>query len=127
MRRVAAHYLMCREGVFRLHYIELNDLGYINGIYPLEQEIAGTAFYDGILFPVRQVVDMNAGSMYRELSRLHVIHPEKSCIGLLELLGLASVKGGSFPVDLFRIYGSGLASPEFGTDNGCGNCHIERL
>ena len=30
-----------------MHYIELDDNGVFHGVYPLNEEIAGTAFYDG--------------------------------------------------------------------------------
>lgn len=32
-----------------MHYIELDDNGVFHGVYPLNEEIAGTAFYDGVL------------------------------------------------------------------------------
>ena len=35
-----------------MHYIELDDNGAFHGVYPLNEEIAGTAFYDGVLVPV---------------------------------------------------------------------------
>ena len=35
-----------------MHYIELDDNGVFHGVYPLNEEIAGTAFYDGVLVPV---------------------------------------------------------------------------
>lgn len=127
MRRIAAHYIVCRENVFRLHYIELDNNGFIKDIYPLKQEIARTEFYDGILFPVLRASDRDAGWVKDCLSQQHLIYPEKDCFGLLELLDLASKEENKIPVDLFRLYGSGLASPEFGADNSCGNCYIERL
>lgn len=48
MRRIASHYIYWRQ-FYRLHYVELNDNGVLAGIFPLEGEIAGTEFYDGIL------------------------------------------------------------------------------
>ena len=51
MRRVASHYVYW-NGLFRMHYVELDDEGCLAGVYPLEGEIAGTEFYDGVLFPV---------------------------------------------------------------------------
>ena len=51
MRRIAAHYVWCKQ-VYRMHYIELDDNGVFHGVYPLNEEIAGTAFYDGVLVPV---------------------------------------------------------------------------
>ena len=35
-----------------MHYIELDDNGAFHGVYPLNEEIAGTAFYDGVLEPL---------------------------------------------------------------------------
>lgn len=51
MRRIASHYIYWRQ-FYRLHYVELNDNGVLAGIFPLEGEIAGTEFYDGILILV---------------------------------------------------------------------------
>ncbi len=45
------HYIYWRQ-FYRLHYVELNDNGVLAGIFPLEGEIAGTEFYDGILILV---------------------------------------------------------------------------
>ena len=50
-KRFAAHYVWCGE-VRRLHYVELDETGHWAGCYPLEAELAATAFYDGILIPV---------------------------------------------------------------------------
>jgi hypothetical protein len=35
-----------------MSYIELTDEGLFRGVFPLEGEIAGTEFYDGLLIPV---------------------------------------------------------------------------
>ena len=43
MRRIAAHYVWCKQ-VYRMHYIELDDNGAFHGVYPLNEEIAGTAW-----------------------------------------------------------------------------------
>ena len=48
MRRIASHYIYWRQ-FYRMHYVELDDSGILTGVFPLEGEIAGTEFYDGIL------------------------------------------------------------------------------
>ncbi|MCD7848817.1 MAG: hypothetical protein LUH63_03185 [Parabacteroides sp.] len=60
MRRVASHYIYWKQ-FYRMHYAELDDRGVLVGVFPLEEEIAGTEFYDGILIPV-PVPALDAGS-----------------------------------------------------------------
>ena len=50
-KRFAAHFVWCQE-VLRLHYVELDEAGHWVGCYPLEVELASTAFYDGVLIPL---------------------------------------------------------------------------
>lgn len=35
-----------------MHYLELDESNRVGGIFPLREEIAGTAFYNGIIFVV---------------------------------------------------------------------------
>ena len=51
MRRIASHYIYWRQ-FYRMHYVELDESGILTGVFPLEGEIAGTEFYDGILILV---------------------------------------------------------------------------
>ncbi|MDR1160831.1 MAG: hypothetical protein LBK45_00680 [Tannerellaceae bacterium] len=51
MRRIAAHSIYWRR-FYQMSYIELTDEGLFRGVFPLEGEIAGTEFYDGLLIPV---------------------------------------------------------------------------
>jgi hypothetical protein len=56
MRRIAAHYIYWKE-LLPLHYIELDDNDLFVGVYPLCEEIAGTVFKDGIIFPTLDTAD----------------------------------------------------------------------
>ena len=51
MRRIASHYIYWQKW-YRMHYIELDADGRLVGVFPLEQEIAHTEFYDGTLIPL---------------------------------------------------------------------------
>ena len=48
MRRIASHYILYQH-CYRLHYVELDERNVVVALHPLQEEIAGTAFYDGIL------------------------------------------------------------------------------
>lgn len=50
MRRIAAHYVYWKE-LLPLHYVELDEHGLLIGIFPLTEEIGGTEFWDGVIFP----------------------------------------------------------------------------
>lgn len=50
MKRMAAHYIEIPPGTrLKLHYVELSDDNRLVGVFPLEHEIAQTAFYNGTL------------------------------------------------------------------------------
>lgn len=49
MKRFAAHHVFYRQAL-PLHYLEILR-GRFVGVYPLAEEISGTAFFDGILLP----------------------------------------------------------------------------
>lgn len=51
MRRIAAHYIYWKK-LLPLHYIEQDDSGRFCGIFPLNEEIAGTEFWDGVVYPL---------------------------------------------------------------------------
>jgi len=72
MRRIAAHYVYWRQ-LHKMSYIELNDDNTFNGVFPLQDEIAGTAFYDGLLVPVdkpEQLIRLNGFSdLFRQLEQ----------------------------------------------------------
>ena len=77
MRRIASHYIYWRQ-FYRLHYVELNDNGVLAGIFPLEGEIAGTEFYDGILILV-PIPALDAGA--QENKRCHQdSYSDTSCV-----------------------------------------------
>lgn len=108
MRRFAAHYVWYKQ-VYRMHYIEVDDGGLFCGIFPLEAEIAGTAFYDGVLIPVLPGMAIDFQSMtntWRDWTE--------------------NVSIGS-PAQVYRLTGIPLASAKLGTDHGCSDGHIERL
>ena len=108
-KRFAAHYVCCREAL-RLHYVELDGAGRWVGCYPLEAELAATAFYDGVLIPLPQSVQpQDAATLvahWREWT--------------------ASLCPGD-PVALYQWKGISPTAAKLGTDDGCGNSHIQRL
>jgi hypothetical protein len=75
-----------------MSYIELTDGGLFNGVFPLDAEIAGTEFYDGLLVPVDRP---------DRLTRLN-----KSS-GLLHAVSQSDITENVFagaPVCLYRIH-----------------------
>lgn len=108
MRRIAAHYIYCRQ-VYRMHYLELDDDGRLLGIYPLTEEIAGTAFYDGVLIPLPSEVMPEYPFVWKEWPTL-----------------TETVVPGT-RVDLFRLRGIPLATAKLGTYDSRCNGYIERL
>lgn len=59
MKRFASHFVFYHR-MLRLHYVELSSgSNILNGVFPLEEEIAGTEFYDGILLPLPADFDIS--------------------------------------------------------------------
>lgn len=52
MGKAASHFIWCSGQTYRLHYLEWDTAGRFVGLYPLEEEIAGVAFYNGTLVPI---------------------------------------------------------------------------
>ena len=127
MRRVASHYIYWRR-LYRMHYIELDDQGVFAGIFPLEQEIAGTEFYDGILIPVAgssEFLHCNAIQI-PPLCNSNSTAVEAVLHKLEELCVSGGVEPGK-PVRLLLLSGISLTASEFGANDGCCNGHIQRL
>lgn len=50
MRKIAAHYVYWKK-LLPLHYVELDKHNLLIGVFPLTEEIAGTEFWDGFIYP----------------------------------------------------------------------------
>lgn len=110
MRRIASHYIYWRRW-YRMHYLELDAEGCFTGVYPLEQEIADTEFYDGTLIPVPADIVFPAGEGFVPA----------------QWVSAADTVTKGAPVSVYRLAGFTPATSELGTDNGSGDCHIQRL
>lgn len=108
MRRIAAHYIYCHQ-IYRMHYLELDDDGLFQGIFPLTEEIAGTAFYDGILIPLPSDIESGYPFIWKEW----------------QVLTKAVVPG--VWVGIFRLGGIPFATAKLGTYDSSCNGYIERL
>lgn len=131
-RRLASHFIYCR-GVHLMAYLELDEEDRFRGIYPLTEEIAGTAFYDGML--VLLPADGSLLSSARQLAGL-VENPASACkeqlFGFLAEAGLTDRVEAGMPVAIYRLAGIPLTSgrqppAEFGADNRRCNRYVQRL
>ena len=120
--RFSAHYiLLSPKQVLKLHFIELDDRNKIAKVSPLTEEIAGTAFYNGIIFPslLKQI----------NLQMLVELQNQKNYLSIADILFKSGIVASEddFPVFIYQLRGIDLSSPEFGAGDSCGNCHIQRL
>ena len=111
MRRLAAHWVWYKE-VRSMHYIELDDEGRFVGVFPLREEIAGTAFYDGVLVPVPS----------RDVERV-----VDFALLLREWRTLTGRVAPGERVAVYRLGGIPLASAKLGADHGGSDGYVERL
>ncbi len=112
MRRIASHYIYW-NGLHRMHVLELTGTGTVARLFPLTGEIAGTEFYDGLVFPFPQDAGAGTPNLFftdRARWRIQVDHITEET-----------------PVHLYHITGSTLPPAELCTDNRCCDGYVERL
>lgn len=127
MRRVASHYTYYRQ-LYRMHYVELDNQRAFTGVFPLDGEIAGTEFYDGILVPVACSEEM------KSLEKISVsIQWETGKSRAVILSDVLKQNGFSLDIEtgdsvqLLLLTGISLPPAEFCTDNSRSNGYIKRL
>ena len=126
MTRIASHYIYY-DVPYRMHYIELDEVNCIKGVYPFKEELAMTTFVNGIIFPILEAKANTAEEISLELIRLQTENPTASIFDLLEQIPSVAKSKDNEPVVLFKLNSCNLSSPKFSTDNRGSNGYIERL
>lgn len=135
MKRFAANYIAC-QSVERLHYVEVTSGSVLNGVFPLEKELAGTSFLNGVIWVVPAALGWEVADVWSRLTAIHHQLPEASVPEMLKVLIDSPVETSSTyptvpavgePVSLFLIRGIRLSAAEFGANNSGGNRYVERL
>lgn len=132
MRRLASHFIYC-GGIHRMAYLELDEEERFRGIYPLTQEMAGTAFYDGILIPL--ACDESFLSLEKQLFSLAgnpAFVTKEQVFDFLAATGLTDPVKTGMPAAVYRLGGISLAgdlqtAAKFCTNHGCCHSYIQRL
>ena len=142
VKRFAANYIACRS-VDRLHYVEVTSGSVLNGVFPLEKELAGTSFLNGVIWVVPAGLGWEVADVWSRLTAIHQQMPDASVPEMLkELIGseqlvaeqaavptlaMLTLPIPGEPVSLFLIRGIRLSAAEFGANNSGGNRYVERL
>ncbi len=155
VKRFAANYIAC-QSVDRLHYVEVTSGSVLNGVFPLEKELAGTSFLNGVIWVVPAALGWEVADVWSRLTAIHQQMPDTSVPEMLKVLidTLAVPTVGELPafiessildqdginneqatylpvqgkpVSLFLIRGIRLSAAEFGANNSGGNRYVERL
>ena len=155
VKRFAANYIAC-QSVDRLHYVEVTSGSVLNGVFPLEKELAGTSFLNGVIWVVPAALGWEVADVWSRLTAIHQQMPDASVPQMLKVFidTLAVPTVGELPaflessildqdvinneqatylpvqgksVSLFLIKGVSLSAAEFGADNSSSNRYVERL
>lgn len=156
VKRFAANYIACRS-VDRLHYVEVTCGSVLNGVFPLEKELAGTSFLNGVIWVVPAALGWEVADVWSRLTAIHQQMPDASVPEMLKVLidtlavptvgelpaflessildqdGINNEQPATYlpvqgkPVSLFLIRGIRLSAAEFGANNSGGNRYVERL
>lgn len=132
MRRLASHFIYW-GGIRRMAYLELDEEDRFRGIYPLTEEIAGTAFYDGILIPLS--ADEFLLSLEKQLFSLAgnpAFVSKEQVFDFLAATGLTDLVKTGTPVAVYRLGGISLAgnlqaAAKFRANHGRCHSYIQRL
>ncbi len=121
MRRIASHYILGQKA-YKIHFIELDERGFVKAISPLTEEIAGTAFFDGLIIPVSQSRQKQWENLWKEIQKENPIdYPSLfQTINRIELPLFSREES----VRLFQIRMNPLTASELCTDHSRSNCHI---
>ena len=128
MKRIAAH-LVCfaPQTLYRMSYAELSDDYCLVGIYPLQEEIAGTQFVSGAVLLIPQKLYPSACEAAAKVKSLINSSLTLALAELLNELGLVNAPAMGEAYHVLHLDGLNLSSSEFGANNGGGNCHVQRL
>ena len=127
VKRFAANYIAC-QSVDRLHYVEVTSGSVLNGVFPLEKELAGTSFLNGVIWVVPAALGWEVADVWSRLTAIHQQMPDASVPEMLKvLISSEQLVAEGEPVSLFLIRGIRLSAAEFGANNSGGNRHVERL
>ena len=85
MKRFAANYIACRS-VDRLHYVEVTSGSVLNGVFPLEKELAGTSFLNGVIWVVPAALGWEVADVWSRLTAIHQHMPDASVPEMLKVL-----------------------------------------
>lgn len=91
VKRFAANYIAC-QSVDRLHYVEVTSGSVLNGVFPLEKELAGTSFLNGVIWVVPAALGWEVADVWSRLTAIHQQMPDASVPEMLkELIGTSAV------------------------------------
>ena len=85
VKRFAANYIACRS-VDRLHYVEVTSGSVLNGVFPLEKELAGTSFLNGVIWVVPAALGWEVADVWSRLTAIHQHMPDASVPEMLKVL-----------------------------------------
>ena len=85
MKRFAANYIAC-QSVDRLHYVEVTSGSVLNGVFPLEKELAGTSFLNGVIWVVPAALGWEVADVWSRLTAIHHQMPDASVPEMLKVL-----------------------------------------
>ena len=127
VKRFAANYIAC-QSVDRLHYVEVTSGSVLNGVFPLEKELAGTSFLNGVIWVVPAALGWEVADVWSRLTAIHQQMPDASVPEMLKvLISSEQLVAEGEPVSLFLIRGIRLSAAEFGANNSGSNRYVERL
>ena len=127
VKRFAANYIAC-QSVDRLHYVEVTSGSVLNGVFPLEKELAGTSFLNGVIWVVPAALGWEVADVWSRLTAIHHQMPDASVPEMLKvLISSEQLVAEGEPVSLFLIRGIRLSAAEFGANNSGSNRYVERL
>jgi hypothetical protein len=125
MKRFAAHYIFIPPcEVLKNHFIELDNTNHIRGVFPLEKEIAGAIFLNGVILLSKQ--EIFPGHFLQLLKEEEQKYPDLSLFQLLDNRNLPGIEKNE-PVFLYLLEGTDLPAIKLSINNHQNNSQIRKL
>ena len=128
MKRIAAH-LICftPQVLYYTSYIELSDDYKLSGIYPLQEEIAGTVFINGAILMVPEKHHSSVSEIEEKTKQIITDREKLPLAILLDELGLSAPPVIGETYHILHLSGLNLSSSKFSANHSSSNGYIQRL
>jgi hypothetical protein len=127
MKRFAAHYIFLPiNHLYKLHLIESDENRNLKALCRLNQELAATEFFNGVILAVNKNTFPSDNELLLIMEDCLHQYPGITFFELLKRLALKEIDVGN-PVNLYHLDGIDLSTMKFRAGNSCRDCSVRQI